>query len=99
MLRPVAVSTQGHKVRECIVTLLAPSDLVMNLKVFQRPALPLVRPHVQRLPRRLKNCLARVYQTQRGSRPVLGGQPKDFIPFRLQKLANLHGPLFLVLNL
>ena len=30
---------------------------------------------------------------------MLGGQPKDFIPLRLQKLANLHGPLFLVLNL
>jgi len=40
MLSQVAVSTQGHKVPECIVTLLAPSDLVMNLKVFQRSALP-----------------------------------------------------------
>jgi hypothetical protein len=40
MLIHMAVSTEGHEVRECIVTLLAPSDLVMNLKVFQRPALP-----------------------------------------------------------
>ena len=40
MLRHVAVSTQGHEVPECIVTLLVPSDLVMNLKIFQRPALP-----------------------------------------------------------
>jgi len=34
MLLHVAVSTQGHKVRKCIVTLLAPADLVMDLKVF-----------------------------------------------------------------
>ena len=40
VLRHVAVSTQGHQVPECIVTPLAPSDLAMNLKALQRPALP-----------------------------------------------------------
>jgi hypothetical protein len=40
VLRHVAVCAESHEVRECIVTLLAPSDHVMNLKVLQRPALP-----------------------------------------------------------
>jgi hypothetical protein len=40
MLGHMAVCAEGHEVRECIVTPMAPSDLVMNLKVFQRPALP-----------------------------------------------------------
>ena len=35
----VAVNTEGHKVFYVVVALLAPADLVMNLKVFQRPAL------------------------------------------------------------
>ena len=35
ILRHVAVSTQGQQIPECIVTPMAPSGLVMNLKIFQ----------------------------------------------------------------
>jgi len=40
VLRDVAVSTESNEVSEAVVPLLAPADLVMNLEVFKRPALP-----------------------------------------------------------
>ena len=39
VLSHVAVSTQRHEIRERVVPLLAPFDLVMDLQIFQRSAL------------------------------------------------------------
>ena len=40
MLRHVAVGTQRHQIPQRIIPLLAASCLMVNLKLFQRPALP-----------------------------------------------------------
>jgi hypothetical protein len=39
MLFHVAANAQGHEILERVIALLAPLDLVMNLKVFERSAL------------------------------------------------------------
>lgn len=85
VLRHMTVSTQGHEIPECIVTLLAPSDLVMDLKVFQQPALPTPlaitfegvphQPPIDSLPQLSGSDLLRT-SVSRGSRGFAGETPK-----------------------